>query len=605
MNKMEKKVDVRVFFRAIGVCLQQKSVVSNIVSIVGLGAAFLSVLIPKQLEKFTDLLQRMSSDRSLLSKTLIAFGILTMLYIFQTVFELLQNHYTNEDTFRIQKYIRKELIKKTSEIPYPYIENYDGFRDKLDFVKQYAGQRMAGSISLVFGWISNVIAFISIVVVLTEINIWLVIVLLVSCVPAIILSNIQKDEDFRYRAKWMKEGRLTIHYSDVCRSNDAMKDIRFFGMYEWLKAKWRKCASIYIKQKTSIIKKHVVYNSIADILRNGVYLVVLLITAYEIYNDSVRGLGTFMLVISLAGQFQNVATSVLVKAVTIFTDSRYLKCFFDVVDMAIEEPEATEELELQMTDDVIEFRNVSFSYPGNEYKALENVNVKIRKGEKIAIVGANGSGKSTFVSLVCGLFQCNGGEVLFRGQDISKNPAAIRDALSVVFQDFCHYEDTLRNNVLALNSKLSVSDEEITEVASKTGMKEIIDQMEHRLDEMIGSFSQNGINLSGGQWQKVAITRALCRKEAQIYILDEPTAALDPLSEAKLYRNFNDMVGNKTTLLISHRLGITSMVDRILVFDQGHIVEDGSHVELMKHNGTYAAMYEAQAKWYRDDITLG
>lgn len=604
MAEMKEKVNIRIFMRALKICLQQKSFISMIISVLGLGAAFLSVLISKQLEKFTDLLQGMSHDTALLKKTLFAFGILAVFYILQTVFEMLQNHYTNEDTIRIQKYIRKQLIKKTLEIPYPYIENYNGFRDNLDFVKQYASQRMAGSISLVFGWISNAITFISIIVVLSEINVWLVIVLLVSCIPAIILSNIQKDEDFRYRTKWMKEGRLTIHYADVCRSNEAMKDIRFFGIFDWLKEKWRHYASIYIQQKTSIIKKHVIYNSIADILRNGVYLIVLFITAYEIYHDSSRGLGTFMLVISLAGQFQTVTTSVLVKAVTIFTDSKYLKCFFDVIDMETEEEVSVTTARHSMTDDVIEFENVSFSYPGNQYKALDHITVKIHKGEKIAIVGANGSGKSTFVSLLCGLFQCDDGEIRFHGNNIKNQLSLLRDSLSVVFQDFCHYEDSLRNNVLALNSKLSIRDEEILQMASKTGMKEIIDQMEHGLDEVIGSFNTNGINLSGGQWQKVAITRALCRKEAEIFILDEPTAALDPLSEAKLYRNFNDIVGEKTTLLISHRLGITSMVDRILVFDQGHIIEDGSHEELMKLNGCYAKMYEAQAKWYQNDVSF-
>ena len=604
MNEMEKTVDIKFFFRAIKVCLQQKSIISNVVSVLGLGAAFLAVLISKQLEEFTNLLQGMAINSDLLEGTLVAFGILAFYYILQTVYELMQNYYTSEDTLRIQKYIRKELLKKTAEIPYPYIENYDGFRDKLDFVKQYAGQRISGSISLIFGWISNIITFISIIVVLAQVNMWLVIVLLISCVPSIILSNIQKDEDFRYRTKWMKEGRMTIHYADVCRANDAMKDIRYFGLYDWLKEKWRNYASVYVKQKTAVIRKHVVYNSIADILRNGVYLVVLLITAYEIYADTTKGLGTFMLVISLAGQFQNVATDVLVKAVTIFTDSKYLKCFFDVIDMNTEEEERKNIDSFSDEDSIIEFKNVSFSYPGSDYNAIENLSIKIRRGEKIAIVGMNGSGKSTFVSLICELFHCNKGEVFFKGENISNNPMAIRDALSVVFQDFCHYEDTLRNNVLAFNSKSTVSDEEIEKIAIQTGMKEIIDQMENGLDEIIGSFSKNGINLSGGQWQKIAISRALCKKDADIFILDEPTAALDPLSEAKLYRNFNEMVGNRTTLLISHRLGITKMVDRILVFDKGHLIEDGNHNELMKLNGLYAQMYESQAKWYRDDISF-
>ena len=128
---------------------------------------------------------------------------------------------------------------------------------------------------------------------------------------------------------------------------------------------------------------------------------------------------------------------------------------------------------------------------------------------------------------------------------------------------------------------------------------EVISEQENALDEIIGIFSNEGKNLSGGQWQKVAITRALFRKNARVYILDEPTAALDPIAEANIYRNFASLTGDKTTILISHRLGVTSIVDRILVFDKGRITEDGNHAELMAKNGVYAKMYKAQAKWYQ------
>jgi ABC-type multidrug transport system fused ATPase/permease subunit len=141
-------------------------------------------------------------------------------------------------------------------------------------------------------------------------------------------------------------------------------------------------------------------------------------------------------------------------------------------------------------------------------------------------------------------------------------------------------------------------------IASKTGIDEVILNYDKGLNEVIGTFSEKGTNLSGGQWQKVAITRALYHGDARMYILDEPVAALDPISEESLYKNFAEITGDKTTLLISHRLGITSIVDRILVFDQEKIVEDGNHDQLIKRNGIYVKMYKAQAKWYQKKPVL-
>ena len=158
---------------------------------------------------------------------------------------------------------------------------------------------------------------------------------------------------------------------------------------------------------------------------------------------------------------------------------------------------------------------------------------------------------------------------------------------------------TIKENITVSDSKRQVDDKELTELAKRTGAWELVEQQPAGFDEVVGSFSAKGNNLSGGQWQKVALCRCAWRQNARIMILDEPTAALDPLAEAELYRNFTDLTGDRTTILISHRLGITQLVDRILVFDNGRIVEDGSHEELLKKRGLYARMFQAQAQWYQ------
>lgn len=646
------------FFRSVKLSVRLKSVPSRIVSVVGFGAAFLPMLLSLRLAVFADIVQQLFGEPALLGTALLSFGGVVLLYLVQTVFNLVWNYYTKEDAVRIKRYVKEETLGLLGRIPYRYIENYDDFREKFTFIKSYGGEKTAGSISLILRWLANLLSFVSVAAILSAVSLWIVVALIAACIPAAVLSMLQKDETYRMRTKWMKEGRLTIHYSDICRMNEPMKEIRFFGLYPYIKEKWRSLSGGYIDKKKKITGKHVLYNSIADLLRNGVYLIVILITVREIFQNPARGLGTFMLVLASAEQLQSVTTTLLVNAVSVLADMRYIEDFLKLLEMEgdsvkrdseVSENDAQEltrrvllkskggmgngiDGSTEITDAVhegegceikpgsitietdaaheregmaepyrkadIDFENVSFTYPGSVIKALDNVTIKIRQGEKIAIVGANGSGKSTFISLLCGFYQPDSGTVRVNGMDIMKNLEKLRRSISAIFQTFCQYQDTLRNNITISDPGRAQDDEEIMSLAAGTGADEMIKNQKNTLDEVVGIFSDRGNNLSGGQWQKIAITRALYRKKACMYILDEPTAALDPLGEANLYRNFGQLTGDKTTILISHRLGITKVVDRILVFDKGKIVEDGSHAELMAKNGLYADMYKAQARWY-------
>jgi len=252
-----------------------------------------------------------------------------------------------------------------------------------------------------------------------------------------------------------------------------------------------------MSKKKKVARKHVAYNGAADLLRNGVYLVVLIIAAWEIYENPGRGLGSFMLVLSAAGQLQSITTTLLINAVSIFTDVKYMEDFF-----ALLETEREETSEDTPYDDVsIEFRNVCFSYPGTDFLALNDLSVHIRQGEKIAVVGANGSGKSTFVNLLCGLYSPGSGTANINGEPIMENIWKARRSMSVIFQSFCQYQDTLRNNIAISDPTRSGEDEAILALARQTGASEIISGRDNALDEVIGMFSSEGKNLSGGQWQ--------------------------------------------------------------------------------------------------------
>lgn len=259
----------------------------------------------------------------------------------------------------------------------------------------------------------------------------------------------------------------------------------------------------------------------------------------------------------------------------------------------------------------LELQNVSFAYPGNERDSLKHINLKIRSGEKLALVGPNGAGKTTLIKLLCRLYQPGEGKILLNGQDISRFAfAEYTSVFSVVFQDFELLAFSVRDNILAgqdegaetaglksVDSKALRKEERIWKVLEMVEMDERVRQMPQGLDSLLFKDNGDGTMLSGGEAQKLAIARALY-KDAPFVILDEPAAALDPIAEAQIYENFDKLIQGKTSVYISHRMSSCQFCDRIVVLDQGAVVEEGTHAQLMEREGLYARLYRAQAKHY-------
>jgi ABC-type multidrug transport system fused ATPase/permease subunit len=582
--------------KALKISFVTQSRVSLIIRIAGFLTAFLPILISKTLKHFTDQVQSLySRGVEQFALVLGTFAVLAALYIVQLLYSSLQSYYAEKDTINVQAYIKETILRCSCRVQYKYIENYNDFKEKISFAETYAGYRVAQSMQSITTWIQNLIAFLSIVYVLFEVNGWIVAALIATSVPAVILAYLQKDEDYRLKTKWMKEGALVIHYFHDCCNQRSLNEVRFFGLFEFLKGKWRTSANHYIAMKNKMTKVHVLYNSIADILRSSVYIVILFIVAKEIFDNPAVGLGAFMLVLTLAGQMQEVTAKLFIHVAYFISDVKYMKDFFKLDNMEQEKLD-DESVPLDKAD--ICFHNVEFSYPGSTYRALNELNIMIKQGEKVAIVGENGSGKTTFVNLLCGMYEPDRGTISVNGQSITEKLSTVRRSLSAVFQDFGKYEASIRENITVSDNRKRGTDEELQTLSEQTEAFDFIKDQPHQFDKVIGSFHEDGNNLSGGQWQKLAITRAAYRDKARIMVLDEPTAALDPVAEEELYRNFSKLTGDKTTILVSHRLGIASIVDRVLVFDQGQIVEDGSHTSLILRNGIYAKMYRSQAEFY-------
>lgn len=246
--------------------------------------------------------------------------------------------------------------------------------------------------------------------------------------------------------------------------------------------------------------------------------------------------------------------------------------------------------------DSLEFRNVRFRYPSGDRLILDGLSFKLEAGRHYAFVGKNGAGKTTITKLLTGLYTEYEGEILINGKELREYPASTLKALfSVVYQDFAKYYIAMKDNI-SLGDVHTKGGE--VQAAHLAGLDETIAKLKFGIDTPLGKILKDGQDISGGQWQRVAIARSLISR-APVKMLDEPTSALDPISESRIYSDFEKLMHGKTTVFVSHRLGSTKLADEILVIDEGKIIERGTHDVLMAVNGQYAEMFEAQRGWYQ------
>lgn len=590
-----KQTRVNTAIRAFRMSLKIKSPLSVAVLVLGIPAAFLPALLAKQLQFFTDELLLLQAGESSLAACLQLLVVLGVLFLLQLCMQGLRQYTDEEDEVRGTRELKKQLLACKCEVKYPYIENEDKFQERLEMVNKFAGDQTIKSVSMAANLLTTLLTFISILILLWDVNPWIVVLIIATTFPAAWITYRQNNETFFQNLHWSEKGAMVILYYGLMAEEKHIQELRHYGLYHYLLNRWHSFADSHIREKRELLRKHTMMNGIADVMRNIIYAAVLLVTAWQIYANPALGLGLFTMVFSLTGQMQTAASNLFVGAAGFLSTLPYMQEFFYLQDLPRDKEKKTAEM---ISDGEICCEHVSFTYSGADRKALSDISVTIRDGEKIAIVGDNGSGKSTFISLLCGMLEPDCGTIRVGGEKITEAREKIRNSISVVFQDFAHYEDTLRNNIVVSDSKRICTDEELLQILNELHVDEVVRQQQLGLDSKIGSFSENSNNLSGGQWQKIALARAAYRNRGRIIILDEPTSALDPMAEAQLYRDFAQITGDKTTLLISHRLGITSVVDRVLVFREGQLIEDGSHQQLMEQNGYYARMYHAQAKWY-------
>lgn len=393
-----------------------------------------------------------------------------------------------------------------------------------------------------------------------------------------------------------QEERLMESYEQMLGNKTVVYDLRVAGAVDFLLKKRKELSDSIVKERyRRTIQSQFVYEY-GDLAVVAWMAIIL----FFLVDSFLKGTVTIGLFVTLVGSLQQMIDSIRIIGDEYFELQRRIM-FLDyyLSFMGLEETAEGESGDAGLEEEGIRFEHVTFTYPGKTEPALRDVSFVMEPRTRMALVGENGSGKSTLIKLMCGLYRPDSGRILINGRDTAglDSQALIRN-FSVIFQDYGRYFFTVQENVeLGDIEKMGRSQEQRERDVKEALHEGLSDGLAGKLQQPLGNLSEDGIELSGGQWQRLALSR-ICYRDSEILILDEPTASLDPVAENELYANFVKMMKDRSCILISHRLAVARYVDRILVLQRGELIEDGDHESLMRKNGTYASMYHAQSHWY-------
>jgi ATP-binding cassette subfamily B protein len=496
-----------------------------------------------------------------------------------------------------------KILEKAQRLELRQFEDPD-FYDKLTRARREASTRPLSLIQSNFQVVRNVLTLAGYAALLIRFSPWMALAVLVATVPAFVAEARFSGAAFRLR-NWRSPDSRRLTYLEYVLANDEhAKEVKLFGLGPLLLDRYRRLAESFFTDDRRLAIGRAGWGYILSLLSTAVFY-----GSYAlIVAETVRGrlsLGDMTLALVAFRQGQQSFQSVLSALGGMYEDTLYMSNLFDYFAIPTDAPPAPGPLALVRPEEGIRFEGVGFRYPDgkgageSERWALRDVNLFIPKGQSLALVGENGAGKTTFIKLLSNLYQPTEGSVLLDGRDLRTwEEGQLRRRIGVIFQDFNEYQLALRENV-AFGSVEHVGDElRVGRAVERGGAKELAAGLPAGLETQLGRWFSGGVELSGGQWQKVALARAFMRDEADILILDEPTAALDAEAEHAVFQRFRALAAGRTTILISHRFPTVRMADRILVLEAGRVVEDGTHASLVAAGHRYARMFQLQAAGY-------
>lgn len=499
--------------------------------------------------------------------------------------------------------IIKERIAKTLGMEYEALETPE-MLDRLQKAKRATAgdwQGVQGMMTYMQVMGVQIISVTIAVAIMTTFNPWIIFIIVVlSFAQFLFFDYIRKKDKKEMWDAMMPHWRKLEYMENVTTDFSYAKDIRLFGMQKYLA---KKQIDVYDEELRHWIKsrQYWIYNTI---FAHGISLLrQLIIIGWLVYSVVFNGLsiGNFTLYTASAAAFSNAINEILQALSALRERSAHTDDYRSFMDIPSADDKA-QTIPIPPADKyTFEFKNVSFKYRGQEKYALKNVNLTLHAGEKLAVVGLNGAGKSTFIKLLLRLYDVTEGCILMNGTDIRKfDRKEYYELFAPAFQDVMVFAFPVAENV-SMKEPFNTDKAEAEKMLRLAGLGDKLDKLEKGVNtELLKVLYDDGVDLSGGEKQKLALARALYKK-SKIIVLDEPTAALDALAEFRLYQSFNELVGDRTAVYISHRLSSTRFCDRVAMFKDGEMVEIGTHDSLMEADGAYADMFRVQAQYYVED----
>ncbi len=526
-------------------------------------------------------------------------GLAAAIAVLSALARSLSEYSAEEQSQRVTDAVADILHEKSIAVDLGYYED-PGYYDTLHRAQREAPFRPTHIVHGIIQVIQNILSLAGIFVLLVTFNWYVAVLLLAAALPGFFARMLHSKALFSFDVAQTEKERKAWYYHDILTSTNYAKELRLLNFGSLFKNRYRDLRREIRDGKLAISRRRLRGDLAAQVLVNVLMFGALAWLAYQTILGQVT-LGDLLVYYLGFQSGLGYAQSTFRALAGLYEDNLFLSNFFRFLDLRpnTTAPLAPVPVPRPMPKEIV-FRGVDFAYPNRDEEAVRDIDLTIQPGEVIALVGESGSGKSTVIKLLSRLYDPTHGSVEVGGVDLREmDPVDWRKELSVVLQDFAHYPLTVWENIWLGDIAADPERERIIAAAQRSGADSVIQRLPNTYDSMLGYWFRNGQEVSGGEWQKIALARAFWR-QSKLLILDEPTSSLDPLAEEELFRNLREILDGRSAILISHRFSTVQMADRIFVMEKGRITESGSHAELLALGGHYAQLYLAQARYYRN-----